>query len=256
MVQDTYKVAEKIVGFLQEILNKRDLKLPSVRNVYITGSFIRGDWLNMSSDLDIQILFKKESPDIVRKNDLLKLQSAVAEKFGSPPFPSQAMSSEYGIDYGTNDYLPQSKKDITNLCPFMAYNIYYFDFYQNRKLLYGNDFSEKLPEPIDVVPLVIPTVEALKDRMDVYRESFRFAYAAYKIAVILQLYFGQKSIDKRKILDLYLRNVPEFPLKFCGEIIIRNYIGSYYPERPPHYFDVSAYKDFARAALELLEKPK
>lgn len=252
-MQDTYKTAQAIVEFIQGTVNKQGFEVPSIRNIYITGSFVRGDWLNMSSDLDIQVLFKKGSPDILQKEDLLKLQNAIAERFGKPPFPSQAMSSEYGLDISTNDYLPQNEKDLSELCPFMPYNIYYFDFCQNRKLLYGDDFSQDLPKPIDIAPLIVPAVRALAERMKIYRESFRFAYAAYKIAVMLQLYFGERSIDKRRMLDLYLRNVPEFSHKLYGEMIIRNYIGSYYPDRPPQYFDPSVYKDFARAALKLLE---
>lgn len=58
-MQDTYKTANAIVEFIQETVNKQGFEVPSIRNIYITGSFVRGDWLNMSSDLDIQVLFKK-----------------------------------------------------------------------------------------------------------------------------------------------------------------------------------------------------
>lgn len=248
---NTYKVASVIVSFLQSNFENNKFNIPTIKNVYLTGSFVRGDWLNMSSDLDIQILFHKDSPESERNADLLKMQQTVSNNFGNPPFPSQAMEAPFGLDWSTNDYLPTTTQNILEVTPFSAYNIFYFDFYKNRKLLFGVDFTNELPQPVDITKTIKPTVEFLTERIcksNLHIDVRRCAYDSYKIAVILQLLFGVMDIDKRKMLDLYLKNVPEFSHKHWGEIIIRNYVGSYYPDRKPTYFERSVYMEFAQAA--------
>lgn len=255
-MENTYKVASEIVSFLQLGFVNNKFNIPTIRNVFITGSFVRGDWLNMSSDLDIQILYHKESQENERKIDLLKLQNAVSERFGNPPFPSQTMEIPTGLEWSQHEYLPVTEQDISTISPFLSYNIFYFDFYKNRKLLHGTDFTNELPQPIDITKTIKPAIEFLTERIcnnNQYSNVCRCAYASYKIAVILQIYFGEIEIDKRKMLDLYLKNVPEFSHKHWGEIIIRNYIGSYYPDRKPTFFERYTYIDFAQASLALIE---
>jgi hypothetical protein len=44
------------------------------------------------------------------------------------------------------------------------------------------------------------------------------------------------------MLRLYLSNVPAFESKVIGELVIREYLGSVYPERLPRYLDPGAYR--------------
>ncbi len=249
---NTYNIATEIVAFLKSSFKSNLYNIPSIKNVYITGSYVRNDWLNMSSDLDIQILFYKDSKKDIRKHDITILQNSVCDTFGDIPFPSQAMDAPFGLDWSINDCLP-NENDIITISPFTAYNIFYFDFYKNRKLLYGNDFTNELPKPVPIMPLIKPTIEFLTQRIfsNLY-DIKKCAYVAYKIAVILQLNFGELTIDKRKILELYLLNVPEFSHKIVGELIIRNYIESFYPDRKPIYFERKVYEEFAKVVVNLI----
>jgi len=46
------------------------------------------------------------------------------------------------------------------------------------------------------------------------------------------------------MLGLYHKYIPDFPMKWFGELVIRNYIGSIYPDRPPVRFPHSKYMVF------------
>jgi hypothetical protein len=78
------------------------------------------------------------------------------------------------------------------------------------------------------------------------------AYAAYKTAVSLQVYFGEQTLNKRKLLDLYMCNIPPFELKHIGEYIIRTNIGSYYPDNPPKYLEPEYYINSIQSAYAIL----
>ena len=47
----TKQLADLIVSGLEAAL--RHASLPSIRSIYIYGSYCRGDWLDCSSDLDV-----------------------------------------------------------------------------------------------------------------------------------------------------------------------------------------------------------
>lgn len=255
-MENTYNKAKEIVESLQSIFLDDKNDFSSIRNVFITGSFVRGDWLNMSSDLDIQVLFYQNSLPDIQEKEIFKLQKIIEYKFGNPPFPSHAMYTQFGLDWSLNDYLPYDTKDIMDISPFSLYNIFYFDFFRNRKLIYGDDFTHLLPKEIDVKQLVKPAIDYFLGRItqeNMDNHEIKSAHIVYKVAIILQIYFGEKTLDKWKILYLYLQNVPEFSLKYVGEMIIRNYIGSYYPDRKPLFFKNQIYIDYVKAVRSLLE---
>ncbi|MBT3273985.1 MAG: hypothetical protein HN368_12585 [Spirochaetales bacterium] len=88
------------------------------------------------------------------------------------------------------------------------------------------------------------------------KDRQRAAYAAYKIILVAQLYYGERTLEKTRILKLYLDNVPEFPQKVVGEHIIRGYLGAAYPNPPPEFQDTEIYRRFVRSVLDLILETK
>lgn len=46
-------------------------------------------------------------------------------------------------------------------------------------------------------------------------------FFGFKASQVLQLFFGEQTLNKVRLLDLYRKNVPDFKLKTFGELIIR-----------------------------------
>ena len=59
-----------------------------------------------------------------------------------------------------------------------------------------------------------------------------------------QLFFGEHTVDKTRMLDLFRCNVPDFPMKTAAEHLIHEYVGAKYPDHPPkvdapvHYIEL------------------
>ena len=83
--------------------------------------------------------------------------------------------------------------------------------------------------------------------------SPRAMFGAYKAVTAAQLYFGEPTLNKYRMLELYQRYVPDFPDKPFGEQVIRNYIGSFYPERPPLLLPAARYAAFITELERLVE---
>ena len=76
------------------------------------------------------------------------------------------------------------------------------------------------------------------------QDDYRLPFTAYKAITAAQLYFGEPSVNKYRMLEMYQKYVPDFEAKYFGEWIIRNYLGSFYPDRPPIVFSKSEYMWF------------
>ncbi len=77
-------------------------------------------------------------------------------------------------------------------------------------------------------------------------------FLAYKAVTAAQIFFGEAVLDKYRMLELYQRNVPEFEGKPFGEILIRNYLGSFYPQRPPLVLGRRECLGFVREVEEII----
>jgi hypothetical protein len=260
MFHDTYKTAKNIVDFFQcKLQFKNSEDLPSIRSIFITGSFIRGDWLNMSSDLDINFLFLKDCDKEQANKDFDFLTNMVATEFVNPPFSSQAMSAPFGLDLSKHYYIPVKQNDIKEICPYLYFSVFYFDFLTNCRIIWGENFIPLLPCELPAKELVKPAIDFLLNRMITYdsnSENYKLkcAYAAYKATAMLQIHFGEKTLNKRKLLELYMLNVPDFNYKTFGEFIIRNYLGNYYPNNTPKFLEAEKYIDYVKSLKELLDK--
>ncbi len=125
------------------------------------------------------------------------------------------------------------------------------------EILWGEDVKKLLPPPPGPTDLAVQAIEFRLSRLrrlaDIPANYPRAAFSAYKAMLIAQLVFGERTLDKTKMLDLYLRNVPEFSMKTAGELIIRDYVGAHYPDRPPAYRSVSHYVEYIESVAALVD---
>ena len=134
-----------------------------------------------------------------------------------------------------------------------------FDFKKNHRTLYGREINGLLPEAPNPKACAKDWLSMLAGRIKALGpDDFRLPFTAYKMITAAQLVFGEADINKYRILELYQRYVPDFETKYFGEIVIRNYLGSFYPGRPPVLFEKSDYQAFADdlSRIALLDNPR
>lgn len=222
--------------------------MPGVRSVFLTGSFVRGDWRDASSDLDINVLASNPAEGCAAARSVEQLLKSRSSRM---TFPSQCPG---GIDWGFHSSVPTESSDIDGSSPYPYFGVFYFDFLENVRVVWGEDFTVGLPEVNDARSLVAPSLRRTEQRLSADRSVTprRAAYAAYKAAAMLQLFFGELTLDKRRIHGLYVRHVPEFRGKEMGDRIIRSYLTSSYPDHAPDFQDQKYYASFITACLKLV----
>jgi hypothetical protein len=257
-MHETYSFATKALTSLQfslaELGSIGSVELGPVRSVYVTGSYVRGDWLHSSSDLDITVLFREGFTSDKRDQALSSIKRLAAQTPDQHGFPSHCPSG--GIDWGTQMFVPARQIDLRQIGPYLPYGVFFFDFRKHLEIIWGEDFRPALPEPLSVRELALPTIDwmasmasSTKGLLD---ESHRMAFRAYNALQLAQLVFGEETLDKRKMLYLYGEHVPDFPGKHLGEYCIGQYVGSVYPDRAPTYLSPAVYMQFILAVQNLL----
>jgi predicted nucleotidyltransferase len=238
---DTKQLADKIVHSLREKLSACDL--PAFKSIYVAGSYCRGDWLNSGSDLDIHMINNDEGRSH-RDENLATIQSVISSALDGRSFLSHCPG---GIDYGFNNIsdIPKTIEDARRPSPYAPFSTLLFDFKENNITIYGENINELLPEAPDPKACAKDWFHMLASRIqNAEAGDFRLPFSTYKAIIAAQLHFGEKTVNKYKMLALYQKHVPDFPMKYFGELVIRNYLGSIYPERPPMSFDRLDYLSF------------
>lgn len=251
----TKEIADNIVEHLIDTLSGRPPgSLPTVRSIFLCGSYVRGDWVDYSSDLDINVLYSDFPGDGEQRSDDLKVvKGYVADLNVSEGFPSQIPG---GIDWGILPDIPKSTEDVSKPTPYVYFSAFYFDFRRNIRIIWGEDFVEHLPAGPPPRDLCIAMVESFAERISMLGESVddrrRAAFAAYKSALLLQIHFGIPSIDKREVLRLFGRNVPDCAAKRTGRKIIGGYLNAKYPDSPASYESVGYYMEYLSEVLDCM----
>lgn len=250
-LEDTKRLADDIVETLRRELP--GVRLPAFRCVYIAGSYVRGDWLQCSSDLDIHTIY--DDAFLYRKDeDLAVLQEIVRSAIAGREFPSHCPG---GIEYGFSHsaHVPISTQAAVIPSPYAYFSTLLFDLQEHHINLYGEALEDILPAAPDPKASAQAWARMLLARLaDMEEGDARLSFITYKLILALQLVFGISVISKYRILGLYQRYVPYFREKSFGEMVIRNYIGSFYPSRPPLLLSLAECKGFARAAERLLSE--
>lgn len=247
---NTKQIANKIVSGLSGCLSNADL--PAVRSVFVSGSYCRGDWLDSSSDLDITVILRDTQP-AAKERDLQQIHSVISSITGGEPFPSQCPD---GVDFGivSEDLIPKTRAEASVPSPFPPFSVTMFDLQAHHIMLYGEPLSSFLPPSPSPAECAADWLRLLCRRLnDLKPEDTRRAmFLTYKAITAAQIHFGKPTLHKYRILELYQEYIPEFPEKCFGERVIRNYIGSFYPERPPEALAVAECKSFVRALTLLI----
>jgi predicted nucleotidyltransferase len=250
-MENTKKIAEIIVKTLENELSQ--INLPSIKCIYVPGSFSRGDWLNNSSDLDIHMIFAETNE--TRQNDLNIIYEIVEKAKDSKTFYSHTPG---GIDYGFNEIIniPKTPEEALKPGPYPYFSTLMFDIKKYCKTIYGIDLYKFLPETPDPKKNIKEWLLILMERTKkLEMGNIKIPFNTYKMILGLQILYGENTINKYEILQLYEKNVPEFEMKWFGGIVIRNYLGSMYPGRPLASFENELYVNFMDdIVLELFNK--
>jgi len=249
MIVGTKKLAEAIVNRLRDVLSCTDL--PAIRSVYLSGSYCRGDWLDCSSDLDIGVIIRNTDDSQIDR-DIRWLKNILEELKGDTEFPSHCPG---GIDFSTSSEstLPKTREEAAVPAPYSLFSTAMFDLYAHHILLYGEELERILPPCPDPVEAAGPWLTMLDKRVESMGPAHPKAmFLAYKAATAAQMHFGEATLNKYRILELYQEHVPDFEEKDFGERVIRNYLGSFYPERPPMEFSCAECAGFVRKLRKLV----
>jgi tRNA nucleotidyltransferase (CCA-adding enzyme) len=136
----TKVTADAIVAHLKKRPSETALEeLPAVRSVFLSGSYVRGDWLDSSSDLDINILFHSDTGTEQRAStDFGTIRSFVAELGAGAVFSSQWLG---GIDWGTHPYVPTTEKEVSAWTPYPYFSVFLFDFKKHTRIIWGGVYG-------------------------------------------------------------------------------------------------------------------
>jgi len=151
--------------------------------------------------------------------------------------------------------LPKTLDDLANQ-RIKAFGIYLFDFIENHKTVYGEDFTGRLPQNSNPKSLVIPRIDSLLERAEKIINSVQNQDSIYLMGVeslkALQLYFAEyPAIDKPSIERVYREHVPDFSMKSFGWEIWQNYSN---PKIKIPLHPVEKYLEYIRDVQKLVKE--
>jgi len=130
-----------------------------------------------------------------------------------------------------------------------------FDYLENLMVLWGNDPRELMPEPPEFGLLALDWFQrspAVYEQLINDGNDSRVPFRVFVSIQIAQIVFGERTLDKRRLLELYDAYVPQFPNKDFGRMMIREKMEQRFPDRPPQFAPYSDYVDFDRQLAELV----
>lgn len=241
--RDSYMVNTKILAdnIVDSLITKlHSCTLPAFKSIYITGSYCRGDWLNNNSDLDIHMIHNDDNA-IYREDNHEHVKSIVSEALCGRDFPSHCPG---GIDYGFNNVanIPKSHDEACIPSPYAYFSTLMFDFKANNITVYGENINDLLPETPNPKKHARAWFHMLVERIkNIKTDDSKLSYNIYKTILAAQIHYGEMTINKYRMLELYQKHIPDFSMKWFGEMVIRNYTGSIYPYRVPLQFPHADY---------------
>ena len=252
-------LADELVLGLREqlpVLLGRDTR--ELWSVCICGSYARGDFMDKNSDLDFHVIFapgSSASSDPHDSQRLLAVKGLLDDLLAGREF---ACHNPGRFDWLTSTYesLPQSQEDIhiPDGSPHVPlFGIFLFDYVENLLVLWGPDPRRVMPEPLPFKVLAEGWFSRGGIARDRYLEAgteWRVAFSAFKSIQVAQVLFGERTLDKRRLLELYRRHVPDFPLKEFGCRAIRDKLAQTFPENPCEF---APWQDYAALEDQLAE---
>jgi len=199
-------------------------------------------------------MINDESGTEYRDENLKYIKSIVSEALEMKGFSSHCPG---GIEYGFNDavYIPKTREDALKPSPYAYFSMLMFDLKENHITVYGDEIGDLLPETPDPKGNAREWFSSIANRVKTIGESdIKLQFNMYKAILAAQLHFGEATVNKYRMLELYQKYVPDFAMKWFGELVIRNYIGSIYPDRVPVRFPHAECLAFIDELTSVVEK--
>jgi hypothetical protein len=249
---DTKALAPEIVEGMRLGL----LALPGttavVRSVCVCGSYVRGDFIDRNSDLDLLIVLSPHRADTggVPENEAVRDVQAMATRFlasrvlysHNPRQFDWLVAPWEAIPKRTEDHrIPDGRPGIALL------GVFAFDLLDYLNVLWGDDPRTAMATPPPLNRLArgwFDSIGAARDRYGRASQPWRIAFSAFKSAQVAQIVFGEQTLDKRRLPELYRQYVPDFPLKAFGQRMITDKLEARYPDRPCQFATWDEYASF------------
>jgi len=260
MYSTKHLAREVVEGLKSELSGCYRSELRNIYSVCISGSYARGDFLDCNSDLDINVILKpgSGSQDINDPGYPL-VRSVVNNIIGGRPFPSHTPG---GIDWNPLlwEWLPTA--EVGPIFPhdgpyFSSFGVFLFDLHQHLEVCWGEDPRPILaspPDPASMAQAWFRSALVKIDRLSETRDRRRAAFGAFKSLQLAQVIFGELTLHKIRLADLYRQNVPDFPMESIGEQVIQSYISSKYPESPPEFAEIDHYRRLTTELWHMIRK--
>ena len=257
----TRELADELVSGLKEQLPQLlDEDCRGLWSVCICGSYVRGDFMDSNSDLDFHVVFEpgsRESSEPYESEGFSAVKGLVdhivagRKLFGHNPDQFDWLMSSW-------ESLPKRQADIQipggrPMTPLL--NIFLFDYLENLLVLWGTDPRSVMPDPLPFATLATGWFRGVKTARNRYLNAgneWRIPFGAFKSIQVAQIVFGERTLDKRRLLELYTDNIPEFRLKEFGCRIIRDKLGQSFPDSPCEFAAWEDYADFEDELAELV----
>ncbi len=273
----TKQLAEEVVaGMHRELPNILSPDGKGIWSVFITGSYIRGDFANGNSDLDVGIIIQprintsrnynpNDEPGVkaIRELTISLLDGRIIRSHASDLhgriFNPEKGSNGIELMAFTYEEIPKSPEDIVppqEGPDFPYFNVFMFDFVENLLLLWGNNPQKIMPDAPDPRTMagdwcrvtVIKCEKAISQGL-----NFRIPYNAFKAIQYAQIFFGKRTLDKRELLELYKQFVPDFPMKDFGYRVITDKMEQRFPDNPPNFAPIPEYMDFIKQLVAVVK---
>ena len=262
----TKDIADTVVDRLARMTHENSVRLSNIRSVFIAGSYVRGDWLEHCSDLDVGVVFAPGRGEVAETSFGLRyisdaedepgfrlIQATIQEAVADRVFYSQLPG---GIDLMAYPEVPTDLTYVLQQKGPPAFNVFIFDFKENHRIIFGDDFSTELPQPPPFSEVLSKSLEVAETRMRELDDSpegcRRATYLCWRLIQKSQVFYGELTLDKTRLLSLYREHVPAFASRNVGEFIIRQYLSTYLPLHEPLFLGRSVLSQFHSDLTEML----
>jgi len=226
-----------------------------IRSVCVCGSYARGDFMGGSSDLDFNVFLEDDTDSTTGQQairdlaaSLLKgrtLQSHNPNQFDWLVLPWASLPKR-----GEEVHVPKDRPH------FPLLNVFLFDYIEHLLVLWGRDPREVLPAAPNFRRLAgewFDSVPTTRERYVREGNEWRIPFNAFKSLLVAQALFGERTLDKRRLMELYTANVPEFSMKDFGCRMIRDRLAARYPETPCQFAPYGEYVAFEDALSDVVK---
>ena len=254
------RLADEIVNGMREKLPdnlERDAR--ELWAVCVCGSYVRGDFMEANSDLDFHLYLvpgARAAVDPYRSEAFLAVRELTETILAGRGFVCHN-PGKFDWIVSPWESVPKTQSEIVvrGSAPALPYfNVFLFDYVANVQSLWGHDPLSVLPAPLPFTAVAASWFEATRETHARYEgagESWRIAFRAFKSIQVAQALFGEETLDKRRLLELYTRHVPEFEGKEFGAQIIREKLEQRYPDKPCVFLSPDRYAAFETQLAEV-----